>query len=54
VILSGPPTTLYFSPGAFEAAYSLRIDLPTGKVINGVELPQSLSLIYGESLDVPL
>jgi hypothetical protein len=54
VILSGPPTTLYLSPGAFKAGRTLWIDFPTGKVIKGVELPKGLSLIYGESLDVPL
>ncbi len=53
VILAGPPETVYLSPGAMEAARTLWIDLPTGKMIKAVELPKSISLIFGESSDLP-
>lgn len=53
VILSGPSTTLYFSPGALEAAILLWIKLPTSTVIKSDELPKDLSLIFGETGDLP-
>ncbi len=52
VILSGPPTTLYLSPGALEIAGTLWIDLPTSKTIHASALPKGLNLIFGESLDL--
>ena len=53
VILAGSSTTLYLSPGALEVAVLLWITLPTSTVINSGELPKDLSLIFGETGDLP-
>ena len=53
VILSGSPTTVYLSRGALEVAILLWIKLPTSTVIKSDELPNDLSLIFGETGDLP-
>ncbi len=53
VILAGPPTTLYLSPGALEIAETLWINLPTSKVVHPSDLPKGLKLLIGEPSDLP-
>ncbi len=53
VILSGPPTTLYISPGSLEAATILWVNLPTSTVVRSSDLPRDLSLLFGATGDLP-